>query len=226
MRDPMPSPPAAILDVDGTLVDSAYHHALAWHRALRRSDLDIPVWRVHRLIGMGGDQIVKTLFDDDVERDKGDDVRDAEKEEYDRLIGEVRPLAGARELTRELKDRGHRVVLASSAKADELDHYLELLEIRDLADAWTSSADVEATKPNPDLVVRALEEVGGGSAVMVGDSIWDCEAAGRAEVPSVGLLTGGFAESELRDAGAEAVFGSLDDLRRSLDRAPLGSLPG
>jgi HAD superfamily hydrolase (TIGR01549 family) len=221
----MPEPPAAILDVDGTLVDSVYHHALAWHRAIRRSDLEVPVWRVHRLIGMGGDQIVKTLFDEEVERRCGDAIRAAEKEEYEPLMGEVRPLAGARGLTAELKERGHRVVLASSAKARELDFYLELLEIRDLADAWTSSADVQATKPNPDLVVRALEEVGGGPAAMIGDSIWDCEAARRAEVPTVGLLTGGFAEAELHDAGAEAVFPSLDDLRRSLDRTPLGSLP-
>jgi HAD superfamily hydrolase (TIGR01549 family) len=174
---------------------------------------------------MGGDQIVKTLFDDEVEERCGDAIRAAEKEEYEPLMGEVRPLAGARELMEELKDRGHRVVLASSAKADELDFYLDLLEIRELADAWTSSADVEATKPNPDLVVVALEEVGGGAAVMVGDSIWDCEAAKRAEVPSVGLLTGGFADGELRDAGAEVVFPSLDDLHRSLDRTPLGSLP-
>jgi HAD superfamily hydrolase (TIGR01549 family) len=225
MPDQMPEPPAAILDVDGTLVDSVYHHALAWHRAIRRSDLEVPVWRVHRLIGMGGDQIVKTLFDEEVEERCGDAIRAAEKEEYEPLMGEVRPLAGARELMEELKDRGHRVVLASSAKADELDFYLDLLEIRELADAWTSSADVEATKPNPDLVVVALEEVGGGAAVMVGDSIWDCEAAKRADVPSVGLLTGGFADGELRDAGAEVVFPSLDDLHRSLDRTPLGSLP-
>jgi HAD superfamily hydrolase (TIGR01549 family) len=222
----MPEPAAALLDVDGTLVDSVYHHALAWHRALRRSDLEIPVWRVHRRIGMGGDQIVRTLFDDEVERDCGDAVRAAESEEFDRLIGEVRPLAGARELVEELKERGHRVVLASSAKAEELEHYLDLLDIRELIDAATSSKDVEATKPNPDLVVRALQEVEAGphGAVMVGDSIWDAEAALRAGVPTVGLLTGGFAESELRDAGADPVFPSLDDLRRSLDRTPLGSL--
>jgi HAD superfamily hydrolase (TIGR01509 family) len=222
----MPAPAAALLDVDGTLVDSVYHHALAWHRALRRSDLEIPVWRVHRLIGMGGDQIVRTLFDDEVERERGDAVREAESEEFERLIGEVRPLPGARELVEELKERGHQVVLASSAKAEELEHYVDLLDIGELIDAATSSQDVEATKPNPDLVVRALQEVQAGpdGAVMVGDSIWDAEAAKRAGVPTVGLLTGGFAESELRDAGADPVFPSLDDLRRSLDRTPLGSL--
>jgi HAD superfamily hydrolase (TIGR01509 family) len=222
----MPAPAAALLDVDGTLVDSVYHHALAWHRALRRSDLEIPVWRVHRLIGMGGDQIVRTLFDDEVERERGDAVREAESEEFERLIGEVRPLPGARELVEELKERGHLVVLASSAKAEELEHYVDLLDIGELIDAATASADVQATKPNPDLVVRALQEVQAGpdGAVMVGDSIWDAEAAKRAGVPTVGLLTGGFAESELRDAGAEPVFPSLDDLRRSLDRTPLGSL--
>src|SRR5437763_1488559 len=174
----MPDLPAAILDVDGTLVDTVYHHALAWHRALRRSELDVPVWRVHRHIGMGGDQMVAALCGQEVERDRGDAIREAESEEYDELIGEVRALPGARELVEELKRRGHAVVLASSAKAGELDHYLDLLAVRELADAWTSSADVEATKPNPDLVQQALERVPEGSAVMVGDSVWDCEAAG------------------------------------------------
>ena len=220
----MPDLPAAILDVDGTLVDTVYHHALAWHRALRRSELDVPVWRVHRHIGMGGDQMVAALCGQEVERDRGDAIREAESEEYDELIGEVRPLPGARELVEELKRRGHAVVLASSAKAGELDHYLDLLAVRELADAWTSSADVEATKPNPDLVRQALERVPEGSAVMVGDSVWDCEAAGRASIPSVGLLTGGFSEGELRDAGADPVFPSVDDLHRGLDRTPLGSL--
>lgn len=215
------SRPAAILDVDGTLVDTVYHHALAWYRAFLRHDLEVEVWRVHRRIGMGGDQIVGSLFDDDVEERLGDDLRDAEKELYDRVIEEVRPLPGARQLIEALKERGHEVVLASSAKADELDHYLELLDARDLADAWTSSGDVEETKPAPDLVQVAFEKVTAERAVMVGDSTWDAEAAGRAGVPTVGVLTGGFSEGELRDAGADPVFSSLDQLRTGLDRTPL-----
>lgn len=222
----MPERPAAILDVDGTLMDTVYHHALAWRRALRRHDLDVPVWRIHRHIGMGGDQIVEALCGEEVEREHGDAIRDAESEEYEAFIDEVQPLPGARRLIEALKERGHPIVLASSAKGEELERYLDLLGARELADAWTSSEDVDATKPDPDLVEQALEKVEGDAAVMVGDSTWDAEAAARAGLPTIGLLTGGFAEDELRAAGADPVFESLDDLRRRVDETPLGSLGG
>ena len=213
--------PAAVLDVDGTLVDTNYQHAIAWFRAFRRNGVVLPVWRIHRHIGMGGDHLVKALAGEEVEHEKGDDIRDAEKALYGELIDEVQPLEGATDLIRELKERGHAVVLASSAKEQEVDHYLDLLEARDLADGWTTSADVEATKPEPDLVQAAVEKAGGGEAVMVGDSTFDCEAAQRAGLPTVALLTGGFSEQELRDAGAVVVFESIEDLRASLDRTPL-----
>jgi HAD superfamily hydrolase (TIGR01549 family) len=214
-------PPAAILDVDGTLVDTNYHHAVAWFRAFRSLDVTLPLYRIHRHIGMGGDQLVAALAGDDFEREHGDDVRAEEKDRYMELIGEVRPLAGARELLEELKERGHALVLASSAKEEEVDHYLDLLDARDLADGWTTSGDVEHTKPEPDLVAAAIEKAGGGPAVMVGDSTWDCEAAKRLEVPTIGVLTGGFSEQELRAAGAVCVFERLDDLRGKLVSTPL-----
>jgi HAD superfamily hydrolase (TIGR01549 family) len=214
-------PPAAILDVDGTLVDTNYQHAIAWYRAFRRSDVVLPVWRIHRHIGMGGDHLVEALAGEEVESERGDDIRDAEKELYEELIDEVQPLDGATDLIRDLKEAGHAVVLASSAKEDEVDHYLDLLEARDLADGWTTSADVEATKPEPDLVQAAVEKAGGGEAVMVGDSTFDCEAAQRAGLETVAVLTGGFSEQELRDAGAAVVFESIEDLRASLDETPL-----
>jgi HAD superfamily hydrolase (TIGR01509 family) len=215
-------PPAAILDIDGTLVDTNYHHAIAWYRAFRQHDEVLPIWRIHRHIGMGGDHLVKALCGDDVDEEKGDDIRDAEKALYMALIVEVEPLQGARDLIADLKKRGHAVVLASSAKQKEVDHYLDLLGARELADAWTSSADVESTKPDPDLVQTALEQAGGGEAVMVGDSTWDCEAAKRAGIETVAVLTGGFSEAELEDAGAVAVYQSIDELRRSIDQTPLG----
>jgi HAD superfamily hydrolase (TIGR01509 family) len=215
-------PPAAILDIDGTLVDTNYHHAIAWYRAFRQHDEMLPIWRIHRHIGMGGDHLVKALCGDDVDEEKGDDIRAAEKALYMALIVEVEPLQGARDLIAELKKRGHAVVLASSAKQKEVDHYLDLLDARELADAWTSSADVESTKPDPDLVQTALEKAGGGEAVMVGDSTWDCEAAKRAGIETVAVLTGGFSEAELEDAGAVAVYQSIDELRRSIDQTPLG----
>lgn len=215
-------PPAAILDIDGTLVDTNYQHALAWFWAFKAHDELLPVWRIHRHIGMGGDQLVRALCGDAVEQQKGDDIRAVEKERYGDLIGEVEPFQGARELIVELKRGGHAVVLASSAKAEEVDHYLDLLDARELVDDWTDSGDVEATKPNPDLVQAAMDKAGSGDAVMVGDSTWDCEAARRAGIETVAVLTGGFSEAELREAGAVMVFGSIDELRAQVGQTPLG----
>jgi HAD superfamily hydrolase (TIGR01509 family) len=216
-------PPAAILDIDGTLVDTNYHHALAWYRAFRQHELRLPIWRIHRHIGMGGDHLVEALCGEEVEREQGEELRATEAPLYLAMIEEVEPLEGARELIADLKERGHAVVLASSARAKEVDHYLDLLEARELADGWTTSADVEATKPEPDLVVAAVEKAGGGAAVMVGDSIWDCEAAKRAGLETVAVLTGGFSEQELRDAGASQVYRSIEELRGSIEDSPLGA---
>ena len=141
------------------------------------------VWRIHRHIGMGGDQLVAALCGDEVERERGDAIRDAEKDLYQELIDEVEPLEGATELIRELKEPRAAVVLASSAKEEEVEHYVDLLDARELADGWTTSADVEATKPEPDLVLAAVEKADAeDGAVMVGDSTFDCEAAKRAEL--------------------------------------------
>jgi HAD superfamily hydrolase (TIGR01549 family) len=213
----------AILDVDGTLVDTNYHHTLAWYRAFVRHDVVLPLWRIHRAIGMGGDQLVAALCGEEVDRRRGDAIREAEGELYMELIDEVRPFAAARQLIDTLRERGHAVVLASSAKQHEVDHYLDLLDAREAVDGWTTSADVERTKPHPDLVAAAVVKAGGGEAVMVGDSTWDCEAAARAGVPTVALLTGGFSEQELRTAGAAVVCESLEELIANLDRAPLAA---
>jgi HAD superfamily hydrolase (TIGR01549 family) len=213
--------PAAILDIDGTLVDTNYQHAIAWYRAFRQHGALLPIWRIHRHIGMGGDQLVGALCGDKIEEEKGDDIRAAEKVLYMELIDEVEPLHGARDLIVDLKESGHTVVLASSAKAEEVDHYLDQLDARELADGWTSSADVEATKPHPDLVVAALEKAGTDNGVMIGDSTFDCEAAKRAGIETIAVLTGGFSEQELLDAGATQVFHSIDDLRQSLGSTAL-----
>jgi HAD superfamily hydrolase (TIGR01509 family) len=215
--------PAAILDVDGTLVDTNYQHALAWFRAFRSQGVFVPVWRIHRHIGMGGDQLVRALGGDEVERERGDDIRAAEADYYRELIGEVELLPGARRLIEELAARGHAVVLASSAKEHEVEHYLNLLDVRDRLAGWTSSGDVETTKPAPGLVEAGIEKAGGGQAIVVGDSTWDVESARRAGVETVAVLTGGYCEVELREAGAVAVFDSLDALRERLDETPLGA---
>jgi HAD superfamily hydrolase (TIGR01509 family) len=215
--------PAAILDIDGTLVDTNYHHTIAWYRAFRQHDIVLPLWRIHRHIGMGGDQLVEALTDGDTEREHGDDVRDAEKALYLALIEEVEPFGGARSLICDLKERGHAVVLASSAKADEVDHYLDLLDARELADAWTTAADVEETKPQPDLVRAALARVGEGDGVMIGDTPWDVKAAMSAGVPTIAVRTGGYSLDELRDVGAARVFESIAELRQRLDETPFGA---
>lgn len=209
--------PAALLDVDGTLVDTNYQHALAWFRAFRGHGVVLPVWRIHRHIGMGGDQLVPALAGEQVERRCGEQIRAAQSEHYRAMLDEVEPMQGARELIDALRERGCRVVLASSAEREHVEHYLRLLDAPELGEQAVTSADVEHTKPAPDLVAAALERAGGRDAVMVGDSTWDCEAARRAGVPTVALLTGGFSEQELTRAGAVRVYESLVELREQLD---------
>ena len=208
---------AALLDVDGTLIDANYHHALAWYRAFKRHEIVLPLWRIHRHVGMGGDQLIPALAGDGVDEQA---ISGAREEEYEKLIGEVSPLEGARELIEHLKERGFTVVLASSSPEKEIDHYLDLLDARELADGWTTNDDVEATKPEPDLVRAALARAGTDDAVLVGDTPWDIEAARKAGVETATVITGGFCEQELRDAGAAVVWESLVDLRRHLDEAP------
>lgn len=216
----------ALLDVDGTLMDSNYHHALAWSRAFRESSLTVPVWRIHRSIGMGGDQLVAAVADAATERSIGDKVRDAHDRHFERLIDEVVPLPGAHELIAELREHGATVVLASSAQADEVERYIGLLEAQDMVDAKVTAEDVERTKPEPDLIAVALERAGLDSGVLVGDSIWDVEAGKRAGLDVVAILTGGFSSAELRDAGASSVFTSLDELRASIDESALAAVFG
>jgi HAD superfamily hydrolase (TIGR01509 family) len=213
--------PAALLDLDGTLVDTNYHHALAWYRAFRQFGIVLPVWRLHRHIGMGGDQLVTSVAGEEAEREHGDELRAAEATLYRALRDETEPFGGAREFVEELKRRGHKVVMATSSRTDDLEHYLDLVGVQDLVDGWTDSSDVEKTKPEPDIVHAALEKAGGGDAVLVGDTTWDVEAAANAGVPAVCVLTGGFSEQELRDAGAACVFESIEELRGRLDETPL-----
>jgi HAD superfamily hydrolase (TIGR01549 family) len=173
---------------------------------------------------MGGDKVVAALCGDEFEEAHGDDVREAEGGLYMELIEEVEPFEGARGLIEDLKAAGHTVILASSAKPEEVEHYLDLLDARELADGWTDSGDVEETKPAPDLVRSALDKAGGGeTAVMVGDTPWDVKAAREAGVETVAVLTGGFSEAELRDAGAVAVFENMEQLRARLRATPLGN---
>jgi HAD superfamily hydrolase (TIGR01549 family) len=211
----------AIFDVDGTLVDTNYQHALAWFRALRRHGITRPLWRIHRGIGMGGDQFVRAVAGREVEEEHGDDLRQAWAEEFDQLIGEVQPFEGAHELLVAVKERGFRLVLASSGRTEHVEAFLDLVDGRSLADAWTTADDVEQSKPEPDLVAAALAKVEGASGIMVGDSVYDAQAAAKLDVPTLGVRTGGFSVGELHEAGVLMVFDSLVAFRYALDGTPL-----
>lgn len=205
-----------IVDIDGTLVDSNYQHALAWHRALRGVGATVPLWRIHRAIGMGGDRIVAALAGDDVERDRGDEARAAEARIFGTMIDEVVPLPGARDALTALAGAARGVVLASSARAEEVEHHVDLLGVRDIVDGWTTAADVDRTKPAPDLIDAARRVGGGGPAIMVGDATWDALAARRAGMPMWAVLTGGYGARELLDAGAESVHAGLGELAEGI----------
>ncbi|HEV3480275.1 MAG TPA: HAD family hydrolase [Gaiellaceae bacterium] len=211
---------AVLLDVDGTLVDANFHHALAWYRAFRSHGIGLPMWRIHRHIGMGGDQLVPALVPG-IKNDLQEGIEAKRGEFYAELIDEVQPFEEAHELIADLRERGLTVVLASSSPQNELDHYLDLLRARTLLDAWTTKDDVDATKPDPDLVVAALEKAGSRDAVMVGDTPWDVEAARKAALDTICLITGGWSRHELLEAGAVAVYESIVELRQDLDGSPL-----
>ena len=217
--------PAAIVDIDGTLVDSNYQHALAWFRALRRHGVTHEVWRLHRLIGMGGDHVVEEVAGAKIEERLGDEIRAAEQEAFGEMIEEVTALPRATELLRALAAGGRCVVLATSAQQWQVDHYLDLLDARDIVHGCTTADDVEASKPDPDLVQAAIAKAGDGHAVMVGDSTWDCISAGRAGIPTVAVLTGGFSREELMESGATVVYDSLHALIDGLRDTPLGEAP-
>jgi HAD superfamily hydrolase (TIGR01549 family) len=216
----------AILDIDGTLVDTNYQHALAWYMAFRENDIVVPVWQVHRHLGMGGDQLVAELAGQKVEDEHGDALRAAHDALYLASIQTTSVFEGARGLLEDLRERDATVILASSAQEREINHYLDLLDARELIDGWTTAADVERTKPEPDLVLAALDRCEkDAEAIMVGDTPWDVEAARRAGIATVAVLTGGFSAAELEEAGAVAVFESIAELRGDLDAVTAGPPP-
>ena len=209
-------PKAVLLDVDGTLIDSNYQHALAWYRALRERGRTFALYELHRHIGMGGDQLVKSVAGEEFDAEHGEAAKEAQKLRFREIAGDLSPLDGAQDLIKELLDRGCDVVLASSGNAEDVGRSMELLEATDLK--HTTSDDVEQTKPEPDLIKAALELADGdGDALLVGDSTWDCQAAQRAGVRTIGVLTGGFSEEELREAGADRVYRALREVIDDLD---------
>ncbi len=204
---------AVLFDVDGTLVDSTYHHAVAWHRAFAREGVQVPIWRVHRTIGMGGDKLVGAVAGDEVEEERGDALRAAWKEEYAELLAEVEPLPGAADLVRDLQVAGYAVALASSGEKPFADAAVEDLGIGAQVAAVTTSTDAGSSKPDADILVATLDKLDGVErAILVGDTPYDVESARRIGLACIGLLTGGFSRTELEEAGAVTVVGDLTEL--------------
>jgi HAD superfamily hydrolase (TIGR01509 family) len=206
-----------VLDVDGTLIDSNYHHTMAWWHAFCDHGYHAPAWRIHRAIGMGGDRLVAAVLGNEVEHEAGDAIRKAWETNVDDGLDALRPLPGARDLLEGLSERGFRLALASSGIPRHTRHSIEALGADELVDAATSSEDADSSKPDPALLDVALEEVRGKHGVLVGDSVWDVQSAERAGIPCLGVLTGGFGRAELDDAGARRVFEDPTDLLRRLD---------
>jgi phosphoglycolate phosphatase-like HAD superfamily hydrolase len=207
---------AVLLDLDGTLVDSVYVHAMAWREAFREVGLDVPTYQLHRAIGMGGDRLVSAVAGEAVEHGIGGVVRRLHDQLFQERLPEVRSIGGASELLGACRDRGLRMVLASSSPAELTDTLLSMVDSSHLI-GDVVCGDEAPSKPAPDLVERALERSRTRQAFLVGDAVWDVESATRAGVPCVGLLTGGYSEAELREAGAVAVFDTLRSLSARLD---------
>ena len=207
-----PESSAVLFDIDGTLVDSTYHHALAWQRAFDSREITIPFWRIHRTIGMGGDKLVAHVAGEDVESEHGDALRDVWREEYVKIKPEVRALPGATDLVKKLASGGFQVALASSGDPEFADETLDDLDIRDDIAALKTSQDADGSKPQPDLIEVTLEDLDVRHAVLVGDTPYDVQSAEGAGVRCIAVRSGGYSESELVEAGAVLVVDAPEDL--------------
>ena len=205
------------LDVDGTLVDSNYHHTLAWWQSFHEQGRQVPAWRIHRAMGMGGDRLVAAVAGDEAEQEIGDDVRSGWEHHYDAHLDEVVPLPGARALLADLDTRGFRVALASSGIPRHTAHAQDVLEADGRVGTTTTGDDAEESKPHPELLEVALDRIGATHAVLVGDSVWDVRSATEAGLPVIAVLCGGFGRAELEDEGAVVVVEDLEELRDRLD---------
>ena len=215
---------AILFDIDGTLVDSNDRHVLAWQEAFRREGLEFDRETIHGQIGKGADQLIPALVPD-ADEALCERLSDAHGDIFkSRFLGEVRPFSGARQLLARARDSGRKVVLASSASQEELDHYLDLLDAQDIVSATTSADDVARTKPAPDIFATALKKVApiaAEEALVVGDTPYDVEAAKRCGIAAIGLRSGGFDESSLRGAGAVQLYDNAAHLLREFEGSPL-----
>jgi HAD superfamily hydrolase (TIGR01549 family) len=219
---------AVIFDIDGTLIDSVDLHAKAWVEALKHFGHEIAFQDLRSQIGKGGDQILHGLLPPEAIEQRGEEIKDFRADLFRRrYMPQVRAFPGVRELFERIRAVGQRAVLASSGNADEVEQYKEIANIADLIDSDTSSDDAERSKPFPDIFQAALAKLQGLScdeAVVVGDTPYDAEAARRAQIKSIGVLSGGFTGQALRDAGCIAIYHGPEDLLHRYDNSPLAWL--
>jgi len=205
---------AVVFDVDGTLIDTNYLHAVTWWEAFRQYGHHVPMTRIHHTIGMGSDKLLDHLLPGDRDRSVDDELRAAHTALYAPYWPRLRAFDGAADLLRACAHRGLRVVLASSASEREMRALRDALNADDVITAATSATDAQESKPAPDILQIALEraEVGSESAVFVGDTIWDVQACKEAGLACIALLTGGVGRDELREAGAAEIYESPAEL--------------
>jgi HAD superfamily hydrolase (TIGR01509 family) len=215
-----------LFDVDGTLLDTTYLHTVSWWEALRQADHRIPMARIHRSIGMGSDKLLDHLLGPERDRDADGKLRDAHDALYAEYWERLAPLPRAVELLRACAARGLRVVLATSAAEHEVGALRAALAADDVIDTVTSSADAKASKPSPDILIAALDQSGLAAerVVFVGDSVWDVAAAGKLDIPCIGLTCGGTSRAELAGAGAVAVYDDPAALLDGLGQSAIAEL--
>ena len=214
-----PGQPAVLFDVDGTLVDSNFHHVVAWHRAFLDVGQEVPCWRILGLIGRSGSELVRVLLGDELADNHGSRVEKLHTRYFVDSAPLLRPLPGARELLEAVAELGWRVVLATSAGEEELGVLRAALDAEEAICAVTSSADADRAKPHPDVVATALDHIQAdpSEAIMLGDTVWDIEAGRRAGASDGGGVSGGFLRAALENAGAAAIYEGPLEVRTHLE---------
>jgi HAD superfamily hydrolase (TIGR01549 family) len=217
---------AVIFDIDGTLVDSVDLHAQAWKETFKQYGKDVPYQQVRHQIGKGGDQLMPVFFSREELEEFGEEMEEHRSKLYKReFLPRVRAFPQVRELFERIKADGKQLALASSAKEDELAAYKKIADIADLVEEEISSDDADKSKPHPDIFKAALEKLGDvkpDEVIVIGDTPYDAEAAGKLRLRTIGFLSGGFPEAELSGAGASPIFEDAADLLARYDESPLG----
>lgn len=216
---------AAIFDVDGTLVDSVDLHAKCWQEAFARFGFQLPFQKIRSQIGKGGDQLLPYFLKPQELEEHGEALDGLRSELFrEEYLEQVKPFPKVRELFERIRADGRRIALASSGKAEEIEHYVKLCNIDDVVDIRTTSDDSEKSKPHPDIFQAAMDKLGieaPREAVVIGDSPFDAEAAGRVSIPTIAVLCGGFSTDDLKKAGARWFFKHPAELLARYDESPL-----